>query len=114
MYSQSNKTAVLIEGKVLEFMEDFEAGLANRKLLWLRCKLNAHGGFRVGHSWMGIFRSDLSLVSKLRACVVCLQVQGGKTEINLVAYDENAISGLSILGRPSGGCKLLFHLESRS
>lgn len=59
----------MLKGKVLEFMEDFEAGLANRKLLRLRCKLNAHQGFGVGQNWMGILRSDLSLVSKLRACV---------------------------------------------
>lgn len=40
----------MLKGKVLEFMEDFEAGLANRKLLRLRCKLNAHQGFREGQN----------------------------------------------------------------
>lgn len=59
----------MLEGKVLEFPEDFEAGLANRKLLRLRCELSAHGGFGVGQSWMRILRSGLSLVGKLRACV---------------------------------------------
>lgn len=76
----------MLKGKVLKFMGDFEAGLANRKLLRLRCKLNAHRGFGVGQNWMGILRSDLSLVSKSELAWVCLQMQGGKTEINFMAY----------------------------
>lgn len=57
IYSQSNKTALLEDKKGgIEFTEDFEVGLANRKFLRLSCKLvivlNTMGyGGRGGGLW---------------------------------------------------------------